>query len=65
MNFRDYLERHDLSDVEMADRLGVSHQAVEKWRYGYRIPRMTTIKLISIITRGKVTANDWMDEIRL
>lgn len=49
-----------ISNAKFADAIGVSRQAVSRYRLGERIPRPKVIKKIEAATKGRVTANDFV-----
>jgi len=62
MKLSAYLKAHDLDDEAFARKSegAFSAEAVRKWRFGVRMPRPRMLLLISKLTDGKVTANDFV-----
>lgn len=54
-----YLTENGLSDAEFAARIGVSRQAVHRYKTGSRIPDRPTMVRISKETENQVTADDF------
>lgn len=46
-----------------ADAVGLSHSQVNRLRLGTSKPSLRAIKAIERVTRGKVTADDWLVEV--
>lgn len=59
MKLQHYLERYNITQTKFADMAGISHQTVNYWISGKRMPRMAHLQLISTLTAGKVQPNDW------
>lgn len=61
MQLSDWLRTHNLSDKDFADRSDgqFSEEAVRKWRFRARRPRLAQLATISDLTGGAVTANDF------
>jgi len=64
MKLNDWLATREteISNSEFAERIGVSRQAVWRYRLGERMPRPDVISRIREATRGAVTANDFVSE---
>lgn len=60
MKLDDWFNTAKISNVEFAVAIGVSRQAVSRYRLGERIPRPSVIEKIKRETKGKVTANDFL-----
>lgn len=60
MTLNEFMKLANLSDTDIARKLGCSEGAVKKWRYGERIPRRDQLRQIHDITNGAVTANDFV-----
>jgi DNA-binding transcriptional regulator YdaS (Cro superfamily) len=63
MKLAAYLKAADLDDAAFAalSKGAFSAEAVRKWRFGVRTPRPKQLSLIAKLTKGQVTANDFMD----
>ena len=61
MKLADYLRDHDELPVRFAERIGRSPATVSRILSGVSRPDWETIERIVRATRGKVTANDFMD----
>lgn len=62
MRLDDYLSAHKLTEQQFADLLGISQQAVHRYRRGKRIPDSKIMRRIVQATNGAVSANDFFDE---
>lgn len=58
MHLADFLDARGISDADFGLSIGVSRQAVHRYRHG-RIPDRTTMAKIIEVTGGAVTANDF------
>lgn len=58
MKFDTYLERNHLTDAAFARVIGVSREAVRRYRGG-RIPTREIMRRIVDVTDGLVTPNDF------
>ena len=54
------MNRLELSDKEMARRLGVTISALGKWKRGVRTPRLRSLVRIRTATGGVVTPDDFV-----
>ena len=55
----DYLRDHKLTPTEFGRTIGVSSEAVRRYRDGTRIPERETMALIVEATKSAVTPNDF------
>ncbi|TDR90327.1 XRE family transcriptional regulator [Enterovirga rhinocerotis] len=62
MRIGDYLKSEGLDEEGFAARSGgaFSSEAVRKWRFGQRTPRLKHLVQIAELTNGAVTANDFL-----
>ena len=60
MKLSSYLDINDISDAGFARQLGVSRQAVQRYRTADRRPAEEIILKIYLVTKGAVTPNDFM-----
>lgn len=60
MKLKDYLQQHQITEIEFAALVGRSRWAVRKWKYGQRVPRANELLAISSATNGAVTPNDFL-----
>lgn len=60
MILSDYLNQHDVSDRAFAERIGVSRQALHRYRTGQRTPKPPVMKRIREATGGAVAADDFI-----
>ena len=60
MQLWDYLQRHGLTQVEFAKRIGVGKNTVYRYTTGERFPNKRVMRRITDETKGKVTASDFM-----
>lgn len=64
MHLNDWLSnKTDLTNAEFAEAIGVSRQALWRYRLGERIPRPDVLTKIKRATKGAVTANDFVSEV--
>lgn len=64
MKLASYLTDRKISDSDFADRIGVSRQAIHRYKTGDRIPEQHVISKIYRATSGAVTANDFFNTPR-
>ena len=60
MKLAQYLETKKITDGEFAEKIGVSLQAVHRYKNGQRFPRPEHLSKIQEVTGGRVTANDFI-----
>ena len=60
MTLRSWLSKTNTSDAEFAERIGVTRQALWRYKFAGRVPKPEIIARISKETNGKVTANDFV-----
>ena len=63
-NIRRFRRSRDLTQEELADRLGVSFQAVSKWERGDGLPDITMLPVLACFFRVTVDELLGMDDIR-
>ncbi len=63
MRLDEYMEATALSDAALAERIGVARATVTRYRNQRRTPRREIMQRIIQVTRGKVTANDWLEAV--
>ena len=61
MNLASFLKSKAISDSDFADRVGVSRQAIHRYKNGERIPEKPVLSKIYKVTGGAVTPNDFFD----
>jgi predicted transcriptional regulator len=59
MELKEYLEKNDITPFEFAYELGLSHAAVYHYLSGLRVPRASIVERIIVLTKGKVTWEDF------
>ena len=59
MRLQDYLVENSISDAAFAVLIGVSRQAVHRYKTGDRIPEWPVMAVIKEKTGGAVTADDF------
>ena len=59
--FRHWRESKELSQLEIARKLGVTQQAVANWEMGIRHPHKRLWKRIMEITEGEITIDDLLE----
>jgi len=57
-----YMHRQKLSDIAMAELIGVTRQAVYNYRKGLRTPTRAVMRKIREVTGGKVRADHFLDD---
>lgn len=64
MKLLNFLKLNDVSDEAFAASFDgeISASAVRKWKYGERNPRLPELVRIEEITKGAVTARDFLPE---
>lgn len=55
----------NLDEDAFAAACGVSVSCVRKWRYGDRFPRPRQLKKIEAVSRGQITANDFVQPVEV
>ena len=55
-----YLHQNRIPPADFARECGVTQKAVEHWMSGNRHPRPAQMQKINELTKGSVTANDFM-----
>lgn len=60
MRLENYLEKMKLTQEQFAQTIGVKQNAVSQWISGDRSPRPNSMRRIYEVTKGKVTANDFI-----
>jgi transcriptional regulator with XRE-family HTH domain len=60
MQLSDYLAKADLSDAAFAVMIGVSRQAVHRYKAGERAPEWSVLAKIREATGGEVTPDDFL-----
>lgn len=60
MKISDWLRTSEHSDTEFADRIGVSRQALSRYKAGTRMPRPEVLARIREATGNAVTADDFV-----
>jgi transcriptional regulator with XRE-family HTH domain len=61
MRFAKYLTDRNHTDAEFAALIGVTRQAVHRYKAGERIPDQATMTKIFEVTGGAVTPNDFFN----
>ena len=59
MKLGQFIEAHGWSIQQLADRIGVTHEAARKYIREERIPRRKVMGKISEVTSGQVQPNDF------
>jgi transcriptional regulator with XRE-family HTH domain len=59
MTLASWLSREEISDADFAERIGVSRQALWRYKSCERVPRPEIMARIHVETGGAVTANDF------
>jgi transcriptional regulator with XRE-family HTH domain len=61
MTLQDWLSSQEVSDADFADRIGVTRQALYRYKTGQRMPRIGILRKIISETSGKVRAQDFIE----
>lgn len=61
MTLKKYMHTHSISDMKIAEKLGVTRQSVYGWRNG-KAPKDAMKKEIYLLTGGKVTIASWFED---
>lgn len=59
MKLKEYLDTNSLTMSAFARETKIKQDTLNKYKYGIRIPNRENMKIISNVTKGKVTANDF------
>lgn len=62
MKLAKYLKDHKLTHQEFASRIGSSQAAVSRYAAARRFPEAQVLARIQQVTKGQVTANDFVPE---
>lgn len=62
MQLAAYLKTNEISDEDFGQRIGVTRQAVHRYKNG-RFPEKETLKMIVEATGGAVTPNDFLQAL--
>lgn len=60
MTLTSWLSKTNTSDADFAERIGVTRQALWRYKVAGRVPKPDIIARIAKATNGKVTANDFV-----
>lgn len=60
MTITEFIAETELTDAAFAARIGVSRQALHRYKTGERRPEWGVIERIVAATNGAVTANDFL-----
>ena len=61
MRLADYLADQNIPDAKFAALIGVTRQAVGRYKFGERKPEWRVLQRIAKATDGNVTPNDFLD----
>jgi len=61
MQLKEYRLSKKLSSKEFAERLGVDNSTLFRYETGARFPSREVLVRIKEVTKGKVTANDFVE----
>ena len=62
MTLLDWLNENKIGDAEFSDRIGVTRQAVHRYKTGKRRPEWGILRKIEKVTDGVVTPSDFLSE---
>jgi transcriptional regulator with XRE-family HTH domain len=60
MKLAAYLQKNGISDEDFGQLIGVTRQAVHRYKTFERFPERSVLAEISKVTKGEVTANDFV-----
>jgi DNA-binding XRE family transcriptional regulator len=61
MKLKEWREKEGISQTELASRLkGVLPESICQWEKGYVMPRRSVLRQLIKLTKGAVTANDFV-----
>lgn len=60
MTLSEWLDDQEISDATFAERIGVTRQALHRYKTGKRTPRTNIIRKITAETLGQVRADDFV-----
>ncbi len=60
MTLQEFMTANDLDDVTFGALVGKDRSTVSRWRRGETKPSWNEFPLISRVTKGRVTANDFV-----
>lgn len=63
MTLADWLIEHGISQADFASRIESSQPTVSRYVTGLRMPRKDHLRKIREVTRGAVTADDFVSEM--
>ncbi len=61
MKLKEYRNEHNITQPQMAEKIGVSLIMITRYENKKRTPSAKIIKKIYDVTCGKVTPNDWFE----
>jgi transcriptional regulator with XRE-family HTH domain len=61
MKLSEWLSSNSISDTEFAEKIGVSRQALYRYKQGTRVPKPKIVLEIAKATDGQVSANDFYE----
>lgn len=61
MTLQDWLSSQEVSDADFAARIGVTRQALYRYKNGQRMPRIGILRKIISETAGQVSARDFIE----
>lgn len=62
MQLADYLKANGISDEDFGQLIGVTRQAVHRYKTFARFPERPVLSLIFEVTEGAVTPNDFLPD---
>lgn len=63
MRLADFLHEHRVSSATFAQRVGVTRQAMWRYRSGERRPEWDVLERIALASGGLVTPNDFLEQM--
>lgn len=61
MTLTQFLSSHGIADAAFAESIGVSRQALHRYKRGERRPEWDVLERIVRVTEGAVTPNDFIE----
>jgi transcriptional regulator with XRE-family HTH domain len=55
MTLNEYMDKYSIGDAEVAEKIGVSRQAVTQYRLGYRMPKPEIMVRLMEVTNNEIS----------
>lgn len=63
MKFKEWIEVEGFKIDKIAEKIGISRQALSYLINGHHVPSLKVAVKIEKLTKGKVKCKDWIDEL--